>query len=204
MPQTHETGITRLLADVQGGNQEARSRLASLVYDELHRLAARFMRGERSGHTLQATVLVHEAFMRLVDQSDQSWQNRAHFFAVAAQVMRRLLIDYARSRKTLKRGAGIKVELDDAMIVSEQRCDEWIAVDEALDRLADRDLRLSRIVEMRFFAGLTEQEIGEVLQVSARTVKRDWRVAKAWLAGELAGVKSDDSGPVGTSERSNS
>jgi RNA polymerase sigma factor (TIGR02999 family) len=194
--------ITRLLAEVRGGNAGAESRLASVVYDELHRLAAHYMHGERPNHSLQATILVHEAFIRLVDQDDQSWQNRSHFFAAAAQIMRHILIDYARSRRAEKRGGGqLVVQLDDAMVFSDDNCEEWIAVDQALNRLAERDARLARIVEMRFFAGLTEEEIGEVLGVSPRTVKRDWKVAKAWLHGELSSVKTDDSGPMASRQR---
>ena len=194
--------ITRLLAEVRGGNAEAESRLASVVYDELHRLAAYYMHGERPNHSLQATILVHEAFIRLVDQDDQNWQNRSHFFAAAAQIMRHILIDYARSRRAEKRGGGQPVvQLDEAMVFSDDNCEEWIAVDQALDRLGERDARLARIVEMRFFAGLTEEEIGEVLGVSPRTVKRDWKVAKAWLHGELSSVKTDDSGPMASRQR---
>jgi RNA polymerase sigma factor (TIGR02999 family) len=196
--------ITRLLAEIQAGNREAQSRLASLVYDELHRLAARCMNGENPDCAVQTTVLVHEAFMRLVDQENRNWQNRSHFFAAAAQIMRRLLVDYARGRRAGKRGGGrARVELDETMIVSVQHCEEWIAVDEALTRLSERDPRLSRIVELRFFAGLTAEEIGVVLEMSPRTVKREWQVAKAWLRGELSCVKSDDNGPVGTNQRSN-
>jgi RNA polymerase sigma factor (TIGR02999 family) len=189
--------ITRLLAEVHQGNAEAESRLAAVVYDELHRLAAHYMYGERRDHSLQATILVHEAFVRLVDQDDRSWQNRSHFFAAAAQIMRHILIDYARSRRAEKRGGGQPlVQFDDAVAFSSDNCEEWIAVDQALNRLAERDPRLARIVELRFFAGLTEEEIGEVLAISPRTVKRDWKVAKAWLHGELSSVKTDDSGPM--------
>jgi RNA polymerase sigma factor (TIGR02999 family) len=199
-----ETSITRILEDVRNGNKEAESRLASVVYDELHLLAVRCMRGERPDHTLQATLLAHEAFIKLVQETDRSWQNRSHFFAVSAHVMRRLLIDHARKRRTEKRGGGaIRVEWNDTIVVSMQHCEEWLAVDEALNRLSERDPRLSRVVEMRFFAGLTEEEIGEVLGISARQVKRDWRVAKAWLRGEFSPVKSDDNGPVGKSQSSN-
>jgi RNA polymerase sigma-70 factor (ECF subfamily) len=189
--------ITRLLQEVRSGKSEAQSRLACLVYDDLHRLAARCMSGERADHSLQATVLVHEAFIRLVSQEEQSWQNRAHFFAAAAQVMRRILIDYARAHRSEKRGGGrAKVQLEDAFGVSDENYDDWILVDQALTRLAERDTRLARTVELRFFAGLTEDEIGEVLGVSPRTVKRDWRVAKAWLYGELSSIKANDSAPV--------
>jgi RNA polymerase sigma factor (TIGR02999 family) len=179
--------ITRWLAEIHKGDVEAQSRLASVVYDELHRLAARYMFRERPNHSLQATALVDEAFVRLVDQDDRSWQNRTHFFAVAAQVMRRILVDYARNRRAEKRGGGQPmVPFDDAIVFSNDNCEEWIAVDQALDRLAERDPRLAKIVELRFFVGLTEEEIGEVLGISPRTVKRDWKVAKAWLHGELS------------------
>jgi RNA polymerase sigma-70 factor, ECF subfamily len=192
-----EAEITRLLAEIRGGNTEAQSRLASLVYDELHRLAAGYMYRERPDHSLQATILVHEAFIRLVDRDGRSWQNRSHFFAAAAQIMRRILIDYARARRSAKRGgAQPKVQIENAIVVSDDNCEEVIAVDQALIRLAERDPRLSRIVELRFFAGLTEEEIGEALGISPRTVKREWKVAKAWLHGELFGVKTDDSGPM--------
>jgi RNA polymerase sigma factor (TIGR02999 family) len=194
--------ITELLAEVHKGNTEAQSLLASLVYDELHRRAAGYMLGERRDHSLQATALVHEAFVRLVNSDNRSFQNRSHFFAAAAQVMRRILIDYARNRSAEKRGGGqFRMQLDDAIVLSNDNFDEWIAVDDALNHLAERDSRLARIVEMRFYAGLTEEEIGEVLGISPRTVKRDWRVAKAWLRAELSQVKADDSGPVAAHER---
>jgi len=180
-------GITQLLAEVQGGDRSAESRLASLVYDELHRLADNYMHGERPGQTIQATILVHDAFLRLVDQEERSWQNRSQFFATAAVLMRRMLIDHARRRNAAKRGGpGLKLPLDEAMGVSDDHCEELIALDEALTRLSEWDPRLSRIVEMRFFAGLTEEEIGEALGISPRTVKRDWQVARAWLHGELS------------------
>jgi RNA polymerase sigma factor (TIGR02999 family) len=151
------------------------------------------MRGERPEHSLQATVLVHEAFVRLVAQNDRSWQNRSHFFAAAAQTMRRILIDYARKHRAEKHGGGQpKVPFDEAIAFSNDNYEEWIAVDQALSRLAKRDARLARIVELRFFAALTEEEIGEELGISVRTVKRDWKVAKAWLHGELSGIKPND------------
>jgi len=187
-------GITQLLGEAHRGQPEAQSRLASAVYDELHRLAAHCMGGERSGHSLQATILVHEAFIRLVAKNDRTWQNRTHFFAAASQVMRRILIDYARNRTALKRGAGQpKAEFDETVAFTNDNCEEWLAVDQALNRLAVQDARLARIVELRFFAGLTEEEIGEALGISPRTVKRDWKVAKAWLRGELSSQKSDES-----------
>ena len=194
--------ITPLLHEVQRGDADAQSRLASVVYDELHRLAVNCMYRERPDHSLQATVLVHEAFIRLVGQDDRNWQNRSHFFAAAAQVMRRILVDYARAHKAEKRGSGQpKVSIADAVVVSNPNCEQWIAVDQALTRLAEHDARLAKLVELRFFAGLTEEEIGGVLGVSSRTVKRDWRVAKAWLHGELSGVKSNESDPVEARQR---
>jgi RNA polymerase sigma factor (TIGR02999 family) len=182
-----EPEITRLLGEARRGNAEAQSELASLVYRELHKLAGHYMRGERPNHTLQATGLVNEAFLRMIGESDRSWQNRTHFFAVAAQVMRRILIDYARNRGAQKRGAAMAMgSLNEPGLLANDRCEDWLAVDEALDRLARRDPRMAKVVELRFFAGLTENEIGEALSISPRTVKRDWRVAKAWLRGELA------------------
>ncbi len=194
--------ITQLLAEVHGGNVEAQSRLASVVYQELHRQAQRYMRAERRDHSLQATVLVDEAFMRLVDREDRSWHNRTHFFAAAAQIMRRILIDYARARRAEKRGGGQPmVQLDERIVLSNDHCEEWIAVDQALDRLSERDPRLAKIVELRFFVGLTEEEIGEVLGISPRQVKRDWKVAKAWLHGEFSRVKPDDPDSMAAHQR---
>jgi RNA polymerase sigma factor (TIGR02999 family) len=194
----HSPGeITELLAEVRDGKPAAQSRLAELVFDELHRIASYYMRRERPDHSLQATVLVDDAYLHLVNQDERNWENRSHFFAVAAQIMRRILIDHARSRNAAKRGGGIaEIDLDDALVIAEDKFEELIAVDLALTRLAEWDARLARIVEMRFFAGLTEEEIGEALGVSPRTVKRDWKVAKAWLHGELSGIATADLGPV--------
>jgi RNA polymerase sigma factor (TIGR02999 family) len=192
-PPNDDAEITQLLGELRGGSAPAQERLASLVYSELRRIAGVYMHQERPDHSLQPTALVNEAFIRLVQSDDRSWQNRAHFFAVAAQVMRRLLIDYARGRRAQKRGSGqAAIEFDDAIALTDGNINEVLAVDQALDRLAKRDVRVARIVEMRFFVGLTEDEIGEALGISARTVKRDWRVAKAWLHGELACVRADD------------
>jgi len=197
--------ITQLLIQVTQGNHEAESRLIPLIYDELRRLARHYMRQERPDHTLQATALVHEAYLRLTRQKDANWQNRAHFFGVAAQLMRHILVDHARAHRAGKRGGHEqKVSLDEALAFTEDNSERVLAIDEALARLAERDPRLGRIVELRFFAGLTEEEVAEVLGVSPRTVKRDWQVAKAWLRGALSSSKSDDRGPVGTSETSNS
>ena len=189
--------ITQLLDDMRGGNAAAESRLAELVYQDLHRMAQRYMRHERPEHSMQATALVHDAYLRMVNQEERNWQNRSHFFAVAARLMRQILIDHARARNAQKRGGlQARLPLDDVVVVSDDRLDEILAVDEALTRLAARDPRLARLVEMRFFGGLTEEEAAEALGVSPRTVKRDWQVARAWLYGELRS-KNDDAGAVG-------
>jgi RNA polymerase sigma factor (TIGR02999 family) len=178
--------ITKLLHDLRAGKKEAESQLIEAVYPQLRRMAGRYIRGERAGHTLQATALVHEAYLQLVGQTSKEWENRAHFFAVAAQLMRRILVDYARQRKAAKRDGGRqRVELTESLALSEARLDEIVAIDEALSRLEEWDARQCRVVELRFFSGLTEEEIAEVLGVAPRTVKRDWNVAKAWLHGEL-------------------
>jgi RNA polymerase sigma-70 factor (ECF subfamily) len=185
--------VTHLLNDLQDGRPDAASKLLPLVYEELRRLARQQMRQERADHTLQATALVHEAYLRLVNQSDRSWQSRAHFIAVAAQVMRRLLIDYARSRRMAKRGCGLhKVSLEEPLLFSEEQSEELVALDEALERLAQFDERLSRIVELRFFGGLTVDEAAAVLGISPKTVKRDWSVARAWLHRELSEQRGDN------------
>jgi len=178
--------ITRLLGEFKAGSKAAESRLLEIVYPELRKIAGRYLRRETSGHTLQPTALVNEAYLQLMGQRDKEWQNRSHFFAVAAQLMRRILVDYARTRKAGKREGGRqRLELTDALMVSEDRLDEIISVDSALDKLAEFDARKSRVVELRFFGGLTEEEVADVLQVNTRTVRRDWNFAKAWLHGEL-------------------
>jgi len=183
---TRPPDITRLLHDLRQGRLEAEADLIRAVYPELRRIAAHCLRTERPDHTLQATALVHEAYLQLVGQFDKDWDSRAHFFAVAAQLMRRILVDHARNRKAQKRGGGNhRVELEDAMIISDDRLDEVIAIDAALEKLALLDPRQSKIVVLRFFGGLTEKEVATVLGVSPRTVKRDWNVARAWLSGEL-------------------
>ncbi len=180
--------ITRLLGELKAGNKRAESKLVEAVYPELRRIAGRYLKRERAGHTLQATALVNEAYLRLVGQIDKDWKNRSHFFAVAAQLMRRILVDYARERKAQKRDGGRRrVDLSDALMISDDRLDEIIVIDAALNRLAEWDPRQCRVVELRFFSGLTEDEIAEILGVAPRTVKRDWSVAKAWLHGELNG-----------------
>ena len=171
------------------GDVAARDELMPLVYDELHRLAHRYMNHERPGHTLQTSALVNEAFIRLIDQKDVDWQNRTHFFALAAQMMRRILVDHARSRQYLKRGADARqVSFDETMMVSHERVDEVIALDDALKNLAQFDQRKSQIVELRFFGGLSIEETAELLKVSPGTVMRDWTLAKAWLRKQIVGI----------------
>jgi len=173
------------------GDRSVLDRLTPIVYDELHRLARRYMKGERPGHSLQTTALVNEAYMRLVDYKGMQWQNRAHFFAVSAQVMRRILVDHAR-RRNLKRGGGVQhVSLEDTGIVGGDRSADLIALDDAMNELAKLDARKVQVVEMRFFGGLSVEETAEVLKVSAITVMRDWSTAKAWLYRELSRETSD-------------
>jgi RNA polymerase sigma factor (TIGR02999 family) len=178
--------ITDLLAQLSKGNQSAQEKLIPLVYEELRRLAASYMRRERNDHTLQPTALVHEAYLKLIGQRETNWSNRAHFFGVAASLMRRILIDHARGHLRNKRGGALqRVSLDESLGFSEERSQELLAIDEALDKLEKTDNRQSRIVTLRFFGGLTEQEIAEVLNLSPRTVQREWAFAKAWLHGEI-------------------
>jgi len=175
-------GVTQLLADWSAGNPAALEQLMPMVYDELHRLARRHMARERGDHTLQTSALINEAYLRLVDQQGVEWQNRAHFFAVAARVMRHILIDHARSYHYAKRGAGAqKIALDEAAVLTQQRAAEFVALDDALSTLAGLDPRRSEIVELRFFGGLSIEETAEVLKISAPTVQREWRAAKGWL-----------------------
>jgi RNA polymerase sigma-70 factor, ECF subfamily len=178
--------VTRLLLMWRSGDEAALNRLVPLVYDELHRLARRYMAAEQPGHPLQTTALVHEVYLRLVDANTIDWQNRAHFYAICARLMRRILIDFARSRNYQKRGAGFAhIQLDEAATVSAVVGAEVVAVDEALKQLADIDGRKSEVVEMRFFGGLNVEEIAAALSVSPETVMRDWKLAKAWLLREL-------------------
>jgi RNA polymerase sigma factor (TIGR02999 family) len=187
MDSTSRSDVTELLVAWSNGNQAARDQLMSVVYDELHRLARRYMRRESPGHTLQTSALLNEAFLRLVDQKNVHWQNRAHFFGIAAQMMRRILVDYARSRNYEKRGGGARaLSLDEALIVSDARNEEVVNVHEALERLTEFDTRKGQIVELRFFGGLSIEETAEVLGVSPGTVMRDWTLAKAWLRRELS------------------
>jgi RNA polymerase sigma-70 factor, ECF subfamily len=177
--------VTLLLAKLRDGNKDAVNQLVPLLYSELRRLAASYLRRERSDHTLQPTALVNEAYLRLVDQ-DVQWQNRNHFFGVAVQVMRRVLVDHARSHQAAKRGGPLpKISLDQAIIYSTERSGELLALDKLLERLTRVDPQQGRIVELRVFGGLTIEQTAEVQGISPATVKRDWRVAKAWLAREL-------------------
>jgi RNA polymerase sigma factor (TIGR02999 family) len=184
----NRSAVTHVLTEWSCGDTTALDRLVPLIYPELRRIAGRQLRRERSGHTLQPTALVHEVFLHLVDQRHATWDNRAHFFAVAAQLMRRILVDHARSRDTLKRGgavAKLTLEIDAADVQVNPLAAEVLAVDEALARLAARDPDQARIVELRFFAGLSVEETAHVMDRSARTIKREWRMAKAWLFREL-------------------
>ncbi len=179
--------ITLLLADWSNGNQAALDNLMPLVYDELRRMARSYMRGQSSGHTFQTTELIHEAYLKLAKQEDPDWQNRAHFFGVASQAMRHILVDYARAKNTGKRGGSAKnITLEESLIVSPEHSEEVIALDDALNRLAELDERKTKVVEMKFFGGLKIEEIAEVLKISPETVKRDWSFAKSWLLRELA------------------
>ena len=181
--------VTQLLIRVRQGDRNARERLVPLIYDDLRRIARRYMRGERASHTLDPTALVHETYLRLLESGCIAVNDRAHFLAVAAQVMRRLLVDHARKRITEKRGGGgARVEAHDRFAYVDENPAQTLAIDEALGRLAALDERQSRIVELRFFGGLTVEETAAALGVSAKTVKRDWAVARAWLHAEIARV----------------
>ena len=186
-PSPSKEDVTQLLVAWGNGNQAALDKLMPLVHEELRRLAHYYMRRERPGHTLQTSALVDEAYLRLIDQKNVHWQNRAHFFAISAQLMRRILVDHARSHHYAKRGGGAhKVSLDEAMMVSREPGPHLIALDEALTSLADIDPRKSEIVEMRFFGGLSVEETADALKLSPRTVMREWSMAKAWLYRTLS------------------
>jgi RNA polymerase sigma-70 factor (ECF subfamily) len=178
--------VTDLLRQWKNGDNHALEKLTPLVYDELHKLAHQYIRHERGGHTLQTTALVNEAYLRLVEQKNVDWEGRAHFFAVSAQVMRHILVDYARQHAALKRGGRVhKVDLEETAIVSRDRAAELVALDEAMKALHDISPRRSKVVELRYFGGLTNKEASEVLNVSETTIDRDLRFAKAWLYREL-------------------
>lgn len=179
--------VTQILQEWNAGDIEAPTRLMPLVYNELRRLARNYLQRESAAHTLQPTALVHEAYLRLVDQTRLSWQNRAHFYGIAASMMRRVLVDHARARTAGKRGgAAVRLSTDDVQIAMEDRAADFVALDEALEELAKFDERKCKIVEMRFFGGLSDEEIAEVLGVSTRTVLRDWKTARLWLYRELS------------------
>jgi RNA polymerase sigma-70 factor, ECF subfamily len=194
--------VTLLLSALTRGDDGASAKLIPVVYDELRRLAGSYMRRERVDHTLQATALVHEAYLKLIEQRSVNWQSRAHFFGVAAQLMRRILIDHARGHSRQKRGGEQKkVSLDEALIFSEQQADELLAVDDSLNLLAKIDPRQAKIVELRFFGGLSVEETAEVLGVSPKTIKRDWSVAKAWLYADLKERYGIDAAAMGERQR---
>jgi len=191
--------VSTLLRAWSGGDPRALARLTPIVYDELHRLARRYMRREKPGHSLQTTALVNEAYTRLVDYKRMQWQDRAHFFAVSAQLMRRILVEHAR-RHNLKRGGGVQhVSLDEATIVGGDGDTDLVALDDAMNALARLDPRKVQVVEMRFFGGLSVEETAEVLKVSPVTVKRDWRSARTWLYRELTGARNNGSQTLETS-----
>lgn len=195
---TDSQQVTLLLSALARGDEGAASQLIPVVYEELRRLAGSYMRKERIEHTLQPTALVNEAYLKLVEQQAISWQNRAHFFGVAALLMRRILIDHARGHSRKKRGGEQKkVSLDEAYIFDEQRADEFLAVDDSLNRLAKMDPRQARVVELRFFGGLSVEQVAEVLGVSPKTVKRDWSVAKTWLYVDLKERHGIDASAIG-------
>ena len=185
-------GITGWLARWNDGDETAFEKLVPLVYQELHRLASRYMRGERSGHLLQTTALVNEAYLRLYETDRIHWQDRNHFYAVAARAMRRVLVDFARARKQHKRNGGRQVSLEEALTIGSDRSADIVALDDALTTLAKLHQRQSQIVELRFFGGLTEPDIARVLGVSPRTVSSEWRLARSWLLRELNGNDTRD------------
>jgi RNA polymerase sigma-70 factor, ECF subfamily len=189
MNSTSRQQITQMLVEWSNGDQAALDKIVPLIHSELHKLAHQYMRRERAGHTLQTTALVNEAYLRLVDQKNVQWQNRAHFFGIAAQMMRRILVDYARKQNYLKHGGGVRhVSLDQAAVISRERTAELVALDEALNALALIDPRAARVVELRFFGGLTVKETAEAMGLSVDMVKRDWSTAKAWLHRQMSNV----------------
>jgi RNA polymerase sigma factor (TIGR02999 family) len=186
-PPSPTKEVTELLLDWGSGDRSAFDKLMSLVYDELRRLAHQYMKRERGGHTLQTTALVNEAYLRLIDQTQVRWQNRAHFFGISARLMRHILVEHARSHARLKRGGGaLRVSLDEAAVVSEGRAAEILALDEALASLEAVDPRRCQVVELRYFSGLNNEETAEALGISPNTVVRDWNMAKAWLRREIS------------------
>jgi RNA polymerase sigma-70 factor (ECF subfamily) len=188
-PSVSPHRVTQLLQQWSQGDNAALTELTPLVYEELHRIAHHFMEGQRPNHTLQTTALVNEAYLRLADQSNPNWQSRAHFFAVAARAMRQILVSYARSQRSKKRGRGaVKVDLDEAALVSPQESEEIVDLHEAVEQLSTLDSRKAQVVELKYFGGLNYDEIAEVLKISRITVRRDWEFAKVWLYTELHSV----------------
>lgn len=188
-----ETDVTTLLRRFQDGDESAQSQLIAAVYDELKIIASRYMRREGTSHTLQTTALVNEAYLRLVNVKSAQWQDRAHFFAVAAQIMRRILVDHARKHIAGKRGGGFDVlPLDEGLVFTPQRSRDMIRLDEALERLEKTDERVSKVVQLRFFGGLSIEETAEAMRLSPRTVKREWTFGKAWLKNEFAAAAAAD------------
>jgi RNA polymerase sigma factor (TIGR02999 family) len=193
-PAPAQQEVTQLLCDWRSGDEKALEKLIPLIEPEMRRMAHAYMSRERAGHTLQTTALLDDAYMQLAGQTGQRWQNRAHFFAIAAQLMRRIMVHHARKRRAQKRGGGaVMVELDESAVPAEKRSAELIAVDEALEELAGFDRRRAQVVEMRYFGGLTMEEIAEVLKVHVNTVLRDWTAARAWLFARLTGEETDAS-----------
>ena len=193
-PSSSQQEVTRLLGDWSAGDEAALEKLIPLVQPELHRLAHHYMSRECAGHTLQTTALLDEAYLRLIDRTKPLWHDRTHFVAAAAQLMRRIMVDHARERRSLKRGGGaLKVTLDEAALVTETRSEELLALDEALEKLAVQDPRKSQLVELRYFGGLTVEETAEFLKLSQRTAEREWNMAKAWLCRALSGEEPHES-----------
>jgi RNA polymerase sigma factor (TIGR02999 family) len=185
-PQSTRQAVTQLLGEWSNGNDQAMQKLFPLVHPELHRLAHHYMSRERTGHTLQTTAVLNEAYLQLVDNTKPVWQGRTHFIAAAAQIMRHIMVDHARKHQSLKRGGGaLRVTLDEGALITETRAQELLDLDEALEKLAAQDARKSQIVELRYFGGLTVEETAEFLKMSRRTVEREWTAAKAWLYREL-------------------
>jgi RNA polymerase sigma-70 factor (ECF subfamily) len=198
MDQPDREDVRVLLAELTKGDKDAASKLIPILYDELRRMAGGYMRRERADHTLQATALVHEAYLKLVEQRSVDWQSRAHFFGIAAQVMRRILVDHARGRLREKRGGELQeASMDEALEFAPERSFELVKLDEALERLTKLDPRQGKIVELRFFGGLTVEQTAELLGISPKTVKRDWSIAKAWLYSELRQTDGDVPGAMG-------
>jgi RNA polymerase sigma-70 factor (ECF subfamily) len=192
-PRATRLEVTQLLGDWSNGDEGALEQLIPILQPELHRLAHHYMSQERAGHTLQTTAVLNEAYLRLVDNKKPVWQGRTHFLAAAAQMMRRIMVDHARKRHSLKRGGGaLKVRLDEAALVTETRSQELLNLDEALEKLAAQDARKSQIVELRYFGGMTVEETAEFLKLSQRTVERQWTLAKAWLYRALSGGETDE------------